>query len=97
MKKLLEEYYESISKNKDITFRGVLHYHFFDLKYLECFLKDKKEVFNLYVRSFNDDYDSTISSVEKDLIENVKHLFNVCCLDVDLNDSFYEEDRCKMY
>ena len=94
----MDEYYELISKNKDIIFQGMLHYHFFDLEYLECLLKDEKEVFHLYVRSLNDDYHSTVnSSDEKKLRENVNDLFNVCCLDVDLHDSFYDEDRYKMY
>ena len=97
IKKMLEDYYNLISKNNDITFQKMLDKHFPDLKYLKCLLKDKKEVFDLYVRCINDDYFSIDSLDEEKLRENVQDLFNVCCLDVDLYDSFGGEGGYKMY
>ena len=51
----------------------------------------------MYVRCINDDYFSIDSLDEEKLRENVQDLFNVCCLDVDLHDSFGGEGGYKMY
>ena len=98
MKAQLKEFHKDFDKSNEITFGKMIEQYFSDLKYFECLLEDKKEVFDLYVSSVNDDIQSVETSEEEKLKENVEKLYEIFCLDVDLDkDEFYDDDKYKMY
>ena len=91
----LEEFLEDSNKNNEIDYGKIIKLIFSDLKYFKRLLKDDKKVVDLYVSSLNDDIKSVETLEEDKLKENVEKLYEIFCLDADLDkDEFHDKKYC---
>ena len=91
MKALLNDFHEYLNKNNEVTLKEIIEEYFYDLKYFKRVLKDDKKVADLYVSSLI----KSVETLEEDkLKKNVEQLYEIFCLDVDLDEFYLDANLC---